>query len=322
MAYRSAAGLMAVVLMAAPARGAETEERLAEVRLWIDQGSYDEAIPAARQLARLSRDEATRVEATRLLATALRRKSNYKTAAAACKDLAALVEEGSDEHIRAAATAEVLLASPDGRYSPLESRATGDEGAGPEGPAGRTLADDGYLADALAALGEGRAAALGPKVAALKRLRAPPEVAASLAEIADGFRRARVLAPEMDPKAERDAGEAAGQRLDDLAKQLRPKLRSKLDAVERTVVSRGTVSSALRKELEQYRDMCEKMAEAEESFRGSLKQIGGQGWSRRGPLNGASIMRGFEYGGMARRFRFVLLHGNRAGLGPGRRRRP
>lgn len=316
------AGMLAVVLAAGAADGPGPEERLAEIRLWLDQGNYEEAIPAALGLVKSARDEKLKAEATRLLGDGLRKKGDWKLAAKAYETAAEGYEADSEAGIRTAAAAEVLKASPEGTYAPVEAKrarsadAEADDAAEP-----RTLSDDAYLAECLAEVGESRAARLKGKVRGLARLDTPPEVASRFEEIAAEFRRARVLAPEMDPEAERQAALTAGKRLEALAMTLLPKLRVTLDAMEQVIADRGTVSSAQREKLNEYHAMCVKMAEAEKTFRRVLAGILIPSWREGQALKRASGGHQIKYTSLASGFRKLARQDNRGGRGRGRRRR-
>jgi hypothetical protein len=312
-----------VVCTALAARAAtKPEERLAEIRLWVDMGRYDEAAAAARLLARSDRDDQTKTEATRLLALALRKKGDWRTAAQTYKDLAARYEKDSDASILAEATADVLLASSNGVYPGLEkpapaggdpASAVADKSAAakpaqepPPKPAAKTLADDDTLKAALVKEAEKRVAGLKGRIAEMKRAKTPEEVAAAFVQIAEVFRCARVLAPDRDYEAEQEAAKAAGDRMDALWSDARPWLRDRLTEMQRDAASRGSVSSAEKKELEGYQQMATRMADAEGVFRSGLEKVGGPAWAERRALVLKSVEREREYGLLARGFQMLL----------------
>jgi hypothetical protein len=278
---------------------AAQQERLEEIRTMIAEGKYAEAVEAARPFAASVKDKGVKAEATGLLATALRRNGDWALAAKAYKDLAGLVEKGSEAQIRAEATAEVLAASPGGVYPPLKKEGVAEEP--------RTLGHDDVVTDALALVGEARAKKLGAKASALKRSAAPADVVAALEEMAAGYREARVLAPQMGYEAEREAVRAAAERLESLSNEAMPKLREKLSALGQAAASQGGLNSGQQKEAQDYGDLCVKSGESEDKFREVMKDVGGAGWPERVKLGLASMGRNREYGVLALGFHRVTL---------------
>ena len=275
------------------------QERLEGIRTMIAEGKYTEAVEAARPFAASVREKDVKADATGLLATALRRNGDWALAAKAYKDLAGLMEKGSDEAIRAEATAEVLAASPGGVYPPLKK-----EGAEEKS---RTLVHDDEVTAVLAVVGEARAKKLGAKAAALKRLAMPADVVAALEEVAAGYREARVLAPRMGYEAEREAVKAAAERLESLSNEATPKLRQKLQEFNQAAVGQGGLNSGQQKEAQEYNALCVKSAETENKFREVMKDVGGAGWPERAKLGMASMGRNREYGVLALGFHRVTL---------------
>ena len=275
------------------------QERLEEIRSLLAGGRCVEAIEAARPFAASVKDKSVKAEATGLLATALRRNGDWALAAKAYKDLAGLVEKGSEAQIRAEATAEILAASPGGVYPPLKKEGVEEEP--------RTLAHDGVVTDALALVGEARAKKLGAKAAALKRSATPADVVAALEEMAAGYREARVLAPQMGYEAEREAVRAAAERLVNLSNEATPKLRQKLQELDQAAAIQGGLNSGQQKEAQEYNDLCVKSAETENKFRDVMKDLGGAGWPERAKLGLASMGRNREYGVLALGFHRVTL---------------
>lgn len=278
--------ILGMVAVGAAWGAATPEDTLEEVRAAIAEGRYEEAASAASNLERGTKDDAVKTEAMRLRAVALRKKGDWAAAAKAYKSLAGRFEAGSEEQVRYEAAGEVLAASLQGRY------------AGVEG----TLAEDGVLAEATVRVGEARAAKLAARVAALKTARTPQEVVAVLGEVLEGYGEARILAPNVPEGREQEAAQAAGDRLEALAKEAKPKLQQKLEEFNRTIGSRGTVDSVRVKQLEEYHDLCMKMAEAEDAFQSLLKKVEGEGWPERLRLERESEKRGREYGVMAQWF--------------------
>ena len=275
------------------------QERLKEIRAMIAEGKYAEAVEAARPFAASVKKKDVKAEATGLLATALRRNGDWALAAKAYKDLAGLVEKGSEAQIRADATAEVLAASPTGVYPPLKKEGVEEEP--------RTLAHDDVVTDALAAVGEARVKKLGAKASALKRSATPVDVVAALEEMAAAYREARVLAPQMGYESERGAVTAAAERLENLSSEATPKLRQKLQELDQAAASQGGLNSSQRKEAQDYHDLCVKSGESEDKFRKVMKDVGGAGWPERVKLGVASMGRNREYRVLALGFHRVTL---------------
>lgn len=305
-AMRHVAGLAAVLALAGSVLALEPAEaqqqRLAEIQALLDGGQCAEAVEAARPFAASVRDKDTKTEAMRLLAEALRKNGDWALAAKAYQDLAGRQEKGAEAQVRAQGTAEILLKSPQGVYAGLKKPIAEGEG-GELKP--RTLAEDAVLAEALAATGEARAAALGPKVEAMKRLAAPAEVVAALEEIVGGYREARMLAPKMSYEAEQGAAKGAADRLEGLGNEVKPKLREKLSEMDKAASDHGGLDSAQKKEAEDYQEVCRKSAEAEDKFREMMRDVGGPGWPDRLQLIFESTKRNHEYGLLALGFRNV-----------------
>lgn len=306
MRYRAALAAamlgMAVGISAAgdaPAAKDFGQKKLADLRAASDAARYDEVIAGAGALSRASRDEAVRMEAARLAADALRKKGDWRPAAKAYRDLAALSGKGSDGAVRAEAVAEVLEVSPQGLYHALRD----DKEFGPP----RTLSDDGVLAAALERLAERRAAKLAPRLAAMKTAATPTDVVAIFQELAEAYRQLHVVAPGFSLEPERQAARAAAECLEAIDREVRPKLRDTLVEAEREIAARRTVTSAQKEQLEAYAATCQKMADAEEAFRQALEKVGGQGWPERGRLGLQSAGRRTAYGLMAGRFHWLSL---------------
>jgi len=275
------------------------QERLEEIRSLLEGGRCVEAIEAARPFAASVKEKDVKAEATGLLATALRRSGDWALAAKAYKDLAGLVEKGSEAQIRAEATAEILAASPGGVYPPMKKVGVAEEP--------RTLAHDDVVTDTLAAVGEARAKKLGAKASALKRSATPADVVAALEEMAAGYREARVLAPQMGYEAEREAVTAAAERMENLSNEATPKLREKLSALDQAAASQGGLNSGQQKEAQDYHDLCVKSGESEDKFREVMKDVGGAGWPERVKLGVASMGRNREYRVLTLGFHRVTL---------------
>ena len=281
-----------------------TEARLATVRAAYDAGKYEEAVTGARSLMAGTKDDSVKIEATRILADALRKQGEWRLAAKAYSDLKDRFEKGSENHVRCEATVEVLQASPKGVYAPTAAKSG----------AGATLSDDGALAEALVHVGDARAEKLKVRVAAMKKSNSAKEIASTLTDVVQGYRQARVLDPKLPVELDREAAQAAGAALERLEGQVVAPLRDRINELEQSAMTRRTISNTQRKQAVEYQGMCQEMADAEDAFRGVLGQVGGFGWPEGRTLGGASLKRTFEYGGLlgrAKRVQAVDLFGGR-----------
>jgi hypothetical protein len=288
-----------VLGVAAIALGAQQggEDRLQAMKVLLEAGKYQETVAAARTFLAGVRDEFARTEAMRLLAVSLRKQGEWQAAAKAYADLKDRFEKGSAECVEYEATAEVLQASPKGIYPPLAGKPAAD-GTSASPP---TLADDRVLKDALAAVGRARAQKLNVRLAAAKKSTSAPEIVAIFAEVIDGYKAVRVLAPDFAPNAEREAAETINEVLDRLEREGSANLRDKINELEQTITARHTIDNVQHKTLADYQDICTKMAEAEASFQATLDKIVAQGWADGARLKRESARRARAYGQLGRR---------------------
>jgi len=286
--------LVAIACQAAGAAATEQgpQQRVQAIRAELDAGKCQEAAAAARAFIGGTRDEQARTDAMQVLATALRKQSEWRPAAKAYADLKDRYEKGSVSYVLNEATAEVLHASPKGVYPLMApSSSTGD------GAAARTLADDKVLEEALVHVGQARAEKLKAVAADLKKAVSSKEIAAKFAEIVSGLQAARYLKTDLPTTQDREAAEAAGAALDRVEKDVIAKLKPKVAELEQTITARHTVSVVQRKQMTEYQDALTQVTTAEESFRETLGKMPKESWAGGAvwlPLAGSSVKRGAE----------------------------
>jgi hypothetical protein len=308
---------------AAGAVATDDRAKLAELEALFAAGKFGEVVEPARALLRTTKDDAAKTGAARLVAESLRKKGDWKVAGAAYAKLAERYEKGSDDQIKATATGEVLLASPTGVYPPLEAAAAKAEAAagpvalaagpaaGPAAPApapssgqpaAANLADDGYLARAMACLASIRAEKLKGRVATIKRARTPQEAQAAFAALAEELRQARVLSDSLPAEPEQAAAGTAGKQLADLGKQIVAALTAKSDEFKAAIKALA-LTQAQRQDMESCQTLCNDLARTEGSFQATTIRLSGlSNWSDAGQLRDQSAQRQSEYAKLAEAF--------------------
>lgn len=281
-----AAGGPSEPLPLAPPADQREDPHLEPLRRHYADGQWDRVIEGGGALIRNPSSEDSKTEAMRLVAEAARKKGDWRLAAEGFVRLRDRFDKGSDPHIRYEAVAQVLRQSREGVYPSAP-------GAGPP-----TLADDAALEKALLSLAEARAAKLGVQARAVAKARTPEEVAAAFAALADGFRRARAVAPALVPDAERQAADAADKRLGELMVNVAAALRVKQTELQKIPPSR-TIPQAQRKEAEDLKAMCERRAGAEAAYQKALATVGGSEWPGREALRTQSEARQARYAAFA-----------------------
>jgi len=278
--------------------------KLSEVEGLFAAGKFDAVADPARSLLRTSRDETVKTGAARLIAESLRKKGDWKGAAGAYAKLAERYEKGSEEQVKAAATGEVLLASPSGVYPPLEAAGAHVEGvasSSTDRPAAN-LSDDAYLARALACLGSLRAEKVKSRVSTIKKARTPQETQAIFAVLAEELRQARILSGSLSADAERSAAGAAGKHLADLGRQIVMTLNAKLAAFQ-DAIKRNALTLTQRKDMESCQTLCTDLAKTEGDFQATTDKLNGLSGSSDGAkVRGESAQREAEYAKLARLF--------------------
>jgi len=289
----------------------DERQKLLESGALMIQGKYDEAIEAAKGLVRNAKEEATRTDAARVVAESLRKKGEWRTAAAAYMKLRDRYEKGSDNFVKNEAISEILTASPAGLYPPLEAAAaksapSGDAAsastsaatATPAKPAAN-LADDDYLARAIACLAAARIEKLKGRASAIKRARTPQEAEALFAALAEELRQAQSLASSGSGEAEKTVADAANARLADLGKQIAATLNAKLAEFQAAIRSRS-LTLTQRKEMETYQTACTELAKNEAAYQAATAKL--TNLSDGSQLRNESDQREAEYARLARGF--------------------
>ena len=267
---------------AAPVADEATE--VARIKAMFDAGTYDQVIEGAKGFLRNGRDEKLKIEVTRLVADSMRKKGDWKLAPSVYLRLRDRFEKGADEYVRSDAIAEIVRISPAGVYPPCAAAA-----------AGRTLVDDGFLAECLKRVAEVRMERVKPRLQAIKQGRTVQEVLTAFAAVADECRQARVLAAEISPDTEREAAAIASARLAELHRQAIAMLEAKKADFD-TAIKTRRLDQMQRKEMERLQATCKELAKAEEAFQAGMgKMSGTDGWAEGGKLISDSTARRTAY---------------------------
>jgi len=291
----------------------DERQKLLDAGAKMMQGKYDEAIEAAKGLLRTAREETTWTDAARVIAQSLRKKCDWRGAAAAYLKLRDRYEKGSDSYVKNEAVSEILTASPAGVYPPLEAAAAKAAPAGEpaststsatgETPAkpGANLSDDDYLARALACLATARIEKLKLRVSSIKRARTPQEAEAAFAALVEDIRQVRALTGNASSagEPEQSVAQAAGERLADLGKQVVATLNAKLTTFQGAIKAHS-LTLTQRKEMESYQAACTELAKNETSFQTTAGKL--TGVADASQLRTDSTQRAAEYTELAKSF--------------------
>jgi len=271
----------------------DEQVKVGQIQVLLDAQKFDEAISEAGSFLRNAREDAPKIQATRIVAEAQRKKGAWSLAQGAYLQLRDRYRRGTDDYVRWDAVADILRASPTGVYQPLAA-------SGSDAAAAGTLADDTVLAKALAALAETRAERLRARLSQIKRARTPAEVAAALAPIADEFRQLRLLAESLASGPERDTAQAAALRLAELAAQMLAALKAKQVEFQHAIQLRR-LDARGRRDMEQCQALCADAAKAEEAFRSTADRMKGTAnWPEGDQLKTDSASRQKEYEQLAK----------------------
>jgi len=296
-----------------PPVAADERQKLLDAGALMIQGKYDEAIEGAKGLIRTAKEDTTRTDAARVIAESLRKKGEWRAAAAAYLKLRDRYEKGSDSYVKNEAVSEILTASPAGVYPPLEAAAAKAAPAGEpaststsatgETPAkpGANLSDDDYLARALACLATARIEKLKLRVSSIKKARTPQEAEAAFAALVEDIRQVRALTGNASSagEPEQSVAQAAGERLADLGKQVVTTLNAKLTTFQGIIKARS-LTLTQRKEMESYQTACTELAKNETSFQTTAGKL--TGVADASQLRTDSTQRAAEYAKLARSF--------------------
>jgi len=244
--------------------------KVADIEAKISAGKFDEVIEAGGSFVRKARSEKARTECNRLVAVALRKKQDWRLAMGAYLRLRDCYPKGSDEYIRYNAMGDILRASPAGVYLP--SAGPQAEGTTATTSTSRNLSDDAVMDEALAQQGAKRLEKLKPRVQPIRRGRSAQEVIRLYASLVEELHQARVLWPEMPPDLERDASQAAGQRLAELNKQAIAAMTAKSAGFQEAITARR-LGSGQRREMEKCQQMCTELAKTEQAFPATMARL-------------------------------------------------
>ena len=245
-------------------------KRAAELESLLGDNKLDEAADGATKLLASTRDDAAKTTAAKVLAEALRKKSDWPRAGAAYLKLRDRYAKTSDEWYLYDATAEILRTSVKGVYTGGAAPAVTSTANDPP----KTLADDAALKVALTRLADARLKALKPKVATVRAGRTPTEVAAALKPIMDEARRIRTLSDAASADVPKELVAAAGDRLKAVAAQIVPALKAKYQTIKPKADKPWSYNSAEKKDIQDTSALCTAMMEAEKTFQDCVDAAG------------------------------------------------
>ncbi len=297
--------------------------RITEIQTQMMAGDLDGALKAARALLPNIKDKAAKADVVRVIAECLRKKSDWRQAASSYQMLRDCYDKGSDDYVKAGAISEVLKASPKGVY--MVGAATADSGTNPPDAAkadaakadppkadtvkpdekGGTLADDQVLEQALTRLAGYRATKLRSYTMQVRRKRTPQEVMKAFGPGAEEARQVFLLGPNAPAEEAHELGRVAGQRLEEIAKQIQPSLQAKLQgyAQKQKFDNPWSFTNIEKKDVESTGNACKEMAAAEQQFQESLFYVAGSAeWPDADTLRNASTERRAAYEQLAEQF--------------------
>jgi len=260
----------------------------APIEALLTTGEYDKAIEEARSLQNSSPDETVKTEAQRMMADALRKKGQWKDATVVYGRVRDRYPKGSDDYLKYQTIAEILRTSPTGTY-----RAAAPDSTGGDPP---TLADDAHLTEALRHQAGFLVKRVLLRASVLRRAKTPREVMILFADVVEGFRKARVLDPNMAAKDERETAQAAGTRLQELAGTMVPQLRVKAAKIRGKRQSPWSYTNVEKEDIQKCNALVKEFASVEGQFQGLLGKVGGSGeWAEGDALRTQSSDRAATY---------------------------
>lgn len=272
-------------------------QRVAEIQAQMMAGNVDDALKAAKEFLKTTKDEAAKTEAMRVVAEGSRKKGDWRGAMVAYRVLADRFDKASDDCVRFGAIADVLGISPTGVYKATAGTPP-KAGTDTETPAKepRTLSDDAALEEALASLASLRIAKLKSRCGAVRSKRTPQEVMQVFGPLAEEARQVFLLGPETPPADSREMGTMAGQRMGQLGTQAQGLLRTKLQKYQPKFNNPWSFSNVDKKDIQQAHKACKEMADAEKAFQTALAQVTGPGeWPEGDGLRVESTERSAAY---------------------------
>jgi tetratricopeptide (TPR) repeat protein len=260
----------------------------APIEALMSAGEYDKAIEEAKSLQNSSPDESVKTEAQRLMADALRKKGQWKDATVAYGRVRDRYTKSSDDYLKYQTIAEILRTSPTGTYRAVVPDTTGGDPP--------TLADDAHLTEAL----RRQAGLLVKKVllraSVLRRAKTPREIVTLFADVAEGFRQARVLDPNMAAKDVRETAQMAGTRLQELADTMVPQLRAKAAKIRVKRERPWSYTNVEKEDIQKCSALVKECASVEGQFQGLLGKVGGSGeWAEGDAIRSQSSDRAATY---------------------------
>ncbi|HUU11832.1 MAG TPA: hypothetical protein VM431_15005 [Phycisphaerae bacterium] len=251
-------------------------QRVAEIQAQMMAGNTDDALKAAKEFLKTSKDKDAKTEAMRVVAEGLRKKGDWRGAVSAYRVLAERFDKGSDDCVRFGAIGDVLATSQNGVYKVAVGTApkTGTETPAKEP---RTLADDAALDEALALLASFRISKLKGRCGAVRSKRSPQDVMKVFTPLAEDARQVFLLGPDTPPADAREMGTMAGQRMGQLGTQVQGALRNKLQKYQPKFNNPWSFSNVEKKDIQQTHKLCKEMADAERAFQVSLAHVTGSG---------------------------------------------
>jgi len=260
----------------------------APIEALMSAGEYDKVIEEAKSLQNSSPDESVKTEAQRLTADALRKKGQWKDATVAYGRVRDRYTKSSDDYLKYQTIAEILRTSPTGTY-----RAVAPDSTGGDPP---TLADDAHLTEALRHQAELLVRKVLLRASVLRRAKTPREIVTLFADVAEGFRQARVLDPNVAAKDVRETAQMAGTRLQELANTMVPQLRAKAVKIRVKRERPWSYTNVEKEDIQKCSALVKEFASVEGQFQGLLGKVGGSGeWAEGDAMRSQSSDRAATY---------------------------
>ncbi|MCX5672565.1 MAG: hypothetical protein NTU94_14710 [Planctomycetota bacterium] len=271
----------------------EDQQKAAEISAKLVAGQVDEALAEAQAFAAKTLDDKAKTEALRIAADCVRKKADWKGAAQAYTKLKERYEKGSDDYVRYEAIAQILAASPTGVYM----------GAGPgaKGDLTSTLADDAVLKTSIGRLVTQRGGKLKSRIYAFRQAKTPQQVAVAFKPVVEDAKPLLQLGTDSAVDVVKEVAEAAGKRLQEIARANEAGLRAKLKAWQWKFEKPWLFNNLDKEEMPALNASCKAMAQAEKDFQESLMLLSGA-WPGAELLRRESADRSAVYEGLSAEF--------------------